>query len=77
VIITPSGAACGNGECQEGETCESCSEDCGECPEETDKTWLDLTVMFTGLQGAGILGLAALIIILLLLLLAGRRKKKK
>lgn len=30
--ITPPGALCGNGQCDPGESCQTCPQDCGECP---------------------------------------------
>lgn len=71
--VTPlSEIFCGNGECEDVENCETCPEDCGECVTEG----AGITGMFTGVQGAGILGLMALIVILLLLFFATKRRKK-
>lgn len=73
--LTPIELSCGNGKCNEGETCESCPEDCGECPAETEGA--GITGMFTGLQGAVILGLVILVVLAILLFTAKRRKTKK
>jgi len=69
---------CGNDVCQDGETCETCPEDCGACAgATTEGTGFNVLGMFIGTQGAGILGLILLIAIMLLLLMATKKRKKK
>lgn len=82
-IASLSEIKCGDAKCDEGETCETCSEDCGQCSSSGAgttgaATGGGLTGLFIGMQGAGILGLIILLIIVaLLLLLTTRRRKKK
>jgi hypothetical protein len=75
--ITPLGeVVCGNGVCDEGETCETCAADC-QCANAQQNQGFNLIGMFTGIPGLSLLGLLALAIIVLLLLATRRKKKKK
>jgi hypothetical protein len=67
---------CGNGVCDEGETCETCAADC-QCANAQQNQGFNLIGMFTGIPGLSLLGLLALAIIVLLLLATRRKKKKK
>jgi hypothetical protein len=69
---------CGNGICDDGETCENCPEDC-QCANANAQgnQGFNLIGFFTGAPGLSLLGLLALIIIALLLLATRKKKKKK
>lgn len=77
--ITNLGAiVCGNGVCDDGETCENCPADC-QCADANAQgnQGFNLIGMFMGAPGLSLLGLLALAIIIAILLLATRKKKKK
>jgi hypothetical protein len=76
------GALCGNDVCDDGESCDTCPEDCGVCGAGTGaavgtQSGTGLIGMLFGASGLPFLGLIILLLIALLVLLMTRKKKKK
>ena len=76
--LTPIELTCGNGLCDNGETCKRCPKDCGECSiPVSEAKGFDLIGFFAGLQGSWVFGIITVIILALvvMLFLAARRKR--
>jgi hypothetical protein len=75
-------AQCGNGECETGESCDTCPEDCGVCGAGVGAmvgvpSGAGLIGMIMSAPGAAALGLLIIVLLAILVLLATKRRKKK
>jgi hypothetical protein len=79
-ITQLSTAQCGNGECETGESCDTCPEDCGVCGAGAGAMVgapSALVGMIMSAPGAAALGLLIILLLAILVLFVAKRRKKK